>query len=113
MFVKVLGSLVDRIKKQRLIMGLVRWFRSRFPVLWGIIMRKVKPVYLAYRVSISDKQASEFLQAASDFNNREWQRNQSLKYLRGSQAVTFGISNKSPSVDPNALLERINKNLNT
>lgn len=49
-------------------------------------------------------------QNPDDFDNQAWQKRQSLKSATKPGAV-HGISNQRPSVAPDSLLERINKNL--
>lgn len=108
---KFIGVGVDWLKRRRLMVKLAHMLRFHHPVLWACVMRKLKPHYLTYRASLSAELHPEFLQAIGDFDDPDWRRKQTLKHLYGHFPTTSGIQNKSPSVDPNALLERINKNL--
>lgn len=111
MLSKFVGVGVDWLKRRRLIVKLAHMLRFRHPVLWGAIMRRLKPYYLTYRASLEERR-QESLQVVDNFNDQNWRRKQSLNHFYGCSPISYGIPNKSPSVDPNELLKRINKNLN-
>lgn len=108
---KFVGVGIDWLKHRRLIVKLAYKLRLHHPVLWAAVMRRLKPYYLNYHASLSAELHHEFLQAVGDFDDPDWHRKQTLKHLYGHFPSTSDIQNKFPSVDPSALLERINKNL--
>lgn len=106
----ITGRLIGILKRQRVVVTIAHKFRLHFPVLWGIIMRRVKHRYLTYLVSLRAGHTEDIHQNLDGFDNQAWQKKQSLKSAT-KPGVVHGISNQRPSVDPNSLLDRINKNL--
>lgn len=67
-------------------------------------------MHLIYRISLRVEPTKDVSHKSGDLNNQAWEERQSPKSATKLGTVR-GISNERPSVDPNALLERINKSL--
>lgn len=112
MLTNILGLIVTKLRSLSVVEKMARLLRFRFPRLWRTLMRIIKPVYLTYQWRKNSRIAHEFSKSVDTFDNEKWLKQQMLRSRNyDSYPTCSGIANSHPSVEPQILLEKINKNL--
>lgn len=107
-----LGLIVAKLRSHSIVEKMAGSLRHRFPGIWRVLMRIIKPIYLTYQWRKNSRIAYEFSKSADVFDNEKWIKQQMLRSRNyDAYPICSGITNSHPSIEPQVLLEKINKNL--
>lgn len=103
------GLAMAKLKKLSIIEKMARRIRLRYPVIWGAVVKRLRPFYRAYQTSMLDNFDDVSFKYAAAFNEQQWQKKLLRQRAYNSYLISSGVMNNRPIVDPVVILERIDR----
>ena len=100
---------MTKLKNLPIFMKMVRYFRLRYPGIWGAVVKRMRPFYWAYQTSTLDNFDDTPFKYTAAFNEQQWQKKLLRQQAYNSYLISSGVMNNRPVVDPAVILERINR----